>query len=73
MAIPAEALERTHPEQIPVALVRHNVIGDHSSHDQSLLKAEGAKRMHPHLKFLLRFPTPESVPGARIARAVRHI
>jgi len=70
MAIAAERLQLAHPELVPDALMRLDVVGDHASHHKPLLKATLAQRMAAHLKFLLRLPATETIPVARIAAPV---
>ena len=67
MAIPAEALQRAEPELIPVTSMRLHMVSDNRTHDQAHRQAEGAQRVHLHLKFLLVIPASEPVPGTRIA------
>jgi hypothetical protein len=67
MAVTAEALQRAEPELIPVTSMRLHMVSNNRTHNQALLQAEGAQRVHLHLKFLLVFPASEPVPGTRIA------
>ena len=49
MAVPAQGLELAQPKKIPIAFVRHDVVGDHSSDHEILLQAIRAQRMQPKL------------------------
>ena len=72
MARPAQRLQLAQPELIPVALVRLDMVSDHSAHDQTLLQAVCTKRMLAHLETLLDLPSTKPVPVARIARPIGH-
>jgi hypothetical protein len=43
----AERLQTTQPEQVPVATMRLDVVGNTGGYDQALLQAMGAERMLP--------------------------
>ena len=68
MTWPAQGLQLTKPERIPVTTMRLDVVGDHRSLDQTLLQTVLAQRVLTHLATGACLPTAETVPVARVGR-----
>ena len=74
MAPLAQALKRTEPEFVDIAVVRLDVIADRRRRDDAALQAEVAERMRKQLLLPDPRPAPGAVPSVPLRRlaATRH-
>ena len=62
----AQALHVTHPERIPIAFVRHDVVADRRHPDTSNLGADRTQRMLCKLMLGASLPSVRCVPRTRV-------